>query len=189
MVGAPEPLSIPTSPGGEHRRVDLGPVGVCSAHGEPSVRRLHLAIPWRPVREDTVQVGHTSVAKPRMGGNGTRALRHVAEVVLVETVDWPVCARCRWQRRRWIWPAALLLLGGLTSFGTVAVLAVVRGEAQRQLVAPALGGVLAVLLATVPFVVASWLRITRARGTPDASAVVVDDPHPAFRAAVAASFP
>lgn len=182
-------LRIPTSPGGKKPRVDLGGVEVCSVHGQPSVRRLRLAVQWRPDREDTVRVGPASVPAPRLIGNFTRNVQHVAEVVLVEAVDWPVCAQCRWRRRRWIWPAAAMFWGGLVVFATIAVLAVVRGEPQAQLLVPGLLAPVIAFSAAVPFVVASWLNITRVRGTPDGSAVIVDDPHPAFRAAVAASFP
>ena len=183
MVDLGKSLHIPTSPGESHNSVDLSRVEVCSVHGEPCVRRLHLGIPWRPDRPGFFRVGPVQLVKPGLDMNA-RALQHMVEVVRVEAIGWPICARCRWRRRRWVWPAAVMFFGGIATFAVLALIVYVRNAPQPQFLLPGLLAPVVTLLAAVPFVVASWQLVTRTRGTPDGSAVIVDDPHPAFRVAV-----
>lgn len=184
----PDELRLPTTPGSPRPVADLTGIDVCSAHGEPVVRRVDLAVAWRPPQRGQHEVGGVVVTGPGLG-SGRRALRSFAQAVVVLGRGWPVCARCRAARRRGAWPAAVLLAGGLLAVAVAVLVRLVVGSAQAGLAWPFGLGLLAVLLSVVPFVLGSWLRITRARGTPDASAVLVVDPHPAFRAAVAASGP
>lgn len=125
-------------------------------------------------------------APAEAGANRIGSALAAAYTVQVAAVDWPVCARCVANRMRWQIAAAVtctvfaLLFLGL-------VFAVIQGASKVYGIAM----LVVFALSFVPMYVA--LRMIEHRRTAvgvsladDGSALVVEDAHPAFAAAVAA---
>ncbi|GAB2908137.1 hypothetical protein GCM10027047_02990 [Rhodococcus aerolatus] len=172
---------VPAASDGTRRRVDLGPVGVCSVHGETAVVRWDKDVLGHPRSRWSI-VGMTPLTLWRHYGD------YVASTVHIATVGWPLCETCAARVRRRVAVVRSALGVGAVSVVVALVLAVAAGSSPWLMI-PFLGG--AGLLVASLFLAGrvSMRSITGAHAALDGSAVVVDDPHPAFRAAVAASFP
>lgn len=109
-------------------------------------------------------------------GRLQRATQRQAESVTVDVRGWPVCARC--SRIRWGWASVALVLGVAGILAAFVVFSTAGPQAWPG--APLLGGFFLLLTSVVPLSFGSWPRITHTHGTPDGSAVLVEDPHPAF---------
>lgn len=183
-IDAVDTLVIPTvTTANGTPEVDAFCWAVCARHGEPATRRINMAVKWMPPPPGVGQNLSTQVVKRLSTNPNLNLAERLGETVLIHTPGWPLCARCSRTRVRWM-ALTLAIFGASTiSLLVVVVGRIVLGQ-QAWLMAPAMAWLALLLLSVLPFSRGSLVRLTGTRGTPDASAVLVDNPHPAFRAAV-----
>lgn len=183
-IDAVDTLAIPTV-----RAVDGTPEvdafrwAVCARHGEPATRRMNMAVKWMPPRPGAGQKLPAQFAKSLIINPSVNFAEQLGKTVLIHTPGWPLCAHCARTRVRWMALALASFGASVISLMVGVVGRIVLGQ-QAWLMAPFVAWLVLLLLSVLPYSRGSLPRLTGTRGTPDASVVLVDDPHPAFRAAV-----
>ena len=171
---------IPVADDGGHRVVDVRDLAVCATHGRPPADQWdedvlgHPTSRWRLLRPTPDLLG--------------RIAEHVNATVRIPTRGWPVCERCSALVRRRALLTRTTLTTGVAAVVVSVLVAAVAGS-NPWLTIPFLGGAALVVASLFLAGRVSMLAVTGAHAALDGSGVIVDDPHPAFRAAVAASFP
>ncbi|WP_164860682.1 hypothetical protein [Rhodococcus sp. X156] len=163
-------------------RLDATQLPVCSRHGAPAARRVDLAAKWLPAPGELPDLPASPRWMPlaRMGDLAGR----MGAATYVQLAGWPLCADCARTRRRWSALTRAVLGLGVVLLLAVVVLRLALGEPVGWLMAPLLGGAALVLLSVLPFSRGSLATLTGTTCTRDTSAVLVQDPHPAFVAAL-----
>ena len=157
---------------------------VCVVHGQPATTTTTAWI--RPHTKVTVDLPRGAWSYFPGGVPFWQAMenlvRRLREEPAVRT-EWPLCSRCAGGLfRRRLLAAILATAGALAFVGTIILGFVgIRGPG----VTAAFVGALCAIALSVPVAYTTRAeRILHATATPDGSAVIVTDPHPAFAAAV-----
>lgn len=160
--------------------IDARRIWVCARHGEPVADRWdedvlgHPMSRWQLLRPTSDRLGKTA--------------EHINSTVRISTRGWPMCPTCLAVVRRRSLQSRTVMGIGAAGMVVAVVIAVVVGP-NPWLTVPFLGG--AGLLVASLFLAGrtSMSALTGAHAALDGSAVLIDDPHSLFRAAVDAVSP
>jgi hypothetical protein len=146
----------------------------CVRHGQPAARRVDIVLRSKPPASPR--------RRPWATGRGSleRAAERLQLVRIVVLRGWPLCSRCVRRRSVALGLANTLFFGGLIAVVAALVLRLRGDTGTSTLLAPVVGGFVAMAATTAPLEWGGLSRLARATVTPDGAAVHVADPHPTF---------
>lgn len=153
---------------------------VCAKHGRPASRRVKLALQSR------TRISGSRALSGNVLSVGNRLGQWAQQVRITYVRDWPLCRRCALRRTTLLTTSVIMFWGGIVLLVGGFVARLVIGHASPALGMPVMLGFGLPLGAVVPFAIGSLPRLTRARTSSDGESVLVESPHAAFAARIAA---